>query len=116
MIRLTDRLDMTIANDRDVKSKTKQNKNMTLLKLSCAGKFYLFVLMLYVPVKNFQSCWDVFLVKPVLSKGLCVSFSNEAQAGPHSAVGNVSGNRCVSDCRSRGRQFDPSPVQYFRGD
>ena len=35
---------------------------------------------------------------------------------PHSAVGNVSGNRCQSDCRSRGRQFDPGPVPYFRGD
>ena len=36
-------------------------------------------------------------------------------AGPHSAVGNVSGYRCVSDCRSRGREFDPGPVPYFRG-
>ena len=34
---------------------------------------------------------------------------------PHSAVGNVSGYRCVSDCRSRGREFDPGPVSYFRG-
>ena len=33
-----------------------------------------------------------------------------------SAVGNVSGNRCESDCRSRGREFDPGPVPYFRGD
>ena len=33
-----------------------------------------------------------------------------------SAVGNVSGYRCVSDCRSRGREFDPGPVPYFRGD
>ena len=37
-------------------------------------------------------------------------------AGPVSAVGNVSGYRCVSDCRSRGREFDPGPVPYFRGD
>ena len=35
---------------------------------------------------------------------------------PHSAVGNVSGYRCVSDCISRGREFDPGPVPYFRGD
>ena len=35
---------------------------------------------------------------------------------PSSTVGNVSGNRCESDCRSRGREFDPGPVQYFRGD
>ena len=31
-------------------------------------------------------------------------------AGPHSAVGNV------SDCRSRGREFDPCRVSYFSGD
>ena len=36
--------------------------------------------------------------------------------GPRSAVGNVSGYRCVSDCRSRGREFDPGPVPYFRGE
>ena len=36
--------------------------------------------------------------------------------GPRSPVGNVSGYRCVSDCRSRGREFDPGPVPYFRGD
>ena len=35
---------------------------------------------------------------------------------PRSAVGNVSGNRCESDCKSRGREFDPGPVPYFRGD
>ena len=29
---------------------------------------------------------------------------------------NVSGYSCVSDCRSRGREFDPGPVPYFRGD
>ena len=32
------------------------------------------------------------------------------------AVGNVSGYRCVSDCRSRGREFDPSSVLYFHRD
>ena len=37
-------------------------------------------------------------------------------AGPRSAVGNVSSYRCVSDCRSRGREFDPGPVPHFRGD
>ena len=36
--------------------------------------------------------------------------------GPRSAVGNVSGYRSMSDCRSRGREFDPGPVPYFRGD
>ena len=38
------------------------------------------------------------------------------KARPRSAVGNVSGYRCVSDCNSRGREFDPGPVPYFRGD
>ena len=33
--------------------------------------------------------------------------------GPCSAVGNVSGNRGVSDCRSRGREFDPGLVPYL---
>ena len=28
----------------------------------------------------------------------------------------MSGNRCESDCRSRGREFDPGQVPYFRGD
>ena len=32
------------------------------------------------------------------------------------AVGNVSGNSGESDCRSRGRELDPGPVPYFRGD
>ena len=36
--------------------------------------------------------------------------------GPHSAVGNVSGNRCKSDCRSWGCEFNPGLVPYFRGD
>ena len=34
---------------------------------------------------------------------------------PRSAVSNVSGNRCESDCKSRGREFDPGPVPYFSG-
>ena len=25
-------------------------------------------------------------------------------------MGNVSGYRCMSDCRSRGREFDPGPI------
>ena len=33
--------------------------------------------------------------------------------GPRSAVGNVSGYRCESDCRSRGCEFDPGPTLTF---
>ena len=36
--------------------------------------------------------------------------------GLRSAVGNVSEWRYVSDCRSRGCEFDPGPVPYFHGD
>ena len=39
-----------------------------------------------------------------------------AGTGPRRAVGNVSGNRCESDFRSRGREFDPGPVPYFPAD
>ena len=31
-------------------------------------------------------------------------------------VGNLSGYRCMTDCNSRGRELDPGPVPYFRGD
>ena len=36
--------------------------------------------------------------------------------GPRRAAGNMSGNRCESDCRSSGREFDPCAVTYFCGD
>ena len=48
--------------------------------------------------------------------GLRLCWSHIPHTGPRSAVGNVSGYRCVSDCTSRGREFDPGPVPYFRGD
>ena len=35
---------------------------------------------------------------------------------PRTAVGNVSGNRCESDFRFRGRELDPGLILYFRGD
>ena len=36
-----------------------------------------------------------------------------AYTGPHSTVSNVSDYRYLSDCRSRGRAFNPYPVPYF---
>ena len=33
--------------------------------------------------------------------------------GPRSTVGNVCGNRCESDCRSKGRVFDPARSHTF---
>ena len=52
---------------------------------------------------------------------VCLGIFNSSNSmsklpGRVAAVGNVSGYRCVSDCRSRGREFDPGPVPYFRGD
>ena len=44
------------------------------------------------------------------------SFGNNGRTGPHSADCKVFDYRCVSDCRSRGHEFDPSPVPYFRRD
>ena len=35
---------------------------------------------------------------------------------PGRITGKVSGNRCESDCRSRGSEFDLGLVPYFRGD
>ena len=36
--------------------------------------------------------------------------------GKESNVSNASDCRYVTDCRSRGRMFDPGPVPYFSGD
>ena len=46
----------------------------------------------------------------------CKKWDKTECTGLRRAVGKVSGNRCKSDCRSRGREFDPGPVPYFRGD
>ena len=48
--------------------------------------------------------------------GTAILYLFSSTTGPCSAVSKVSGNRCESDCRSRGREFNPGPVTYFRGD
>ena len=48
--------------------------------------------------------------------GYLLGVITKLDTGPRSAVSNVSGNRCQSDCRSRGHEFDPNLVLYFRGD
>ena len=45
-----------------------------------------------------------------------VAYFNRQKGEERSAVGNLSGYRCEADCRSRGREFDPGPVPYLRGD
>ena len=52
---------------------------------------------------------------PIKGRFICTTVRS-SRAGSGSAVGNVSGYRSVSDCRSRGCEFDPGPVPYFRGD
>ena len=40
---------------------------------------------------------------------------NPAMNFDGNTVGNVSGNRCESDCRSKDGEFDPGLAPYFRG-
>ena len=62
--------------------------------------------------KSWNEAW--FYSKVTVSSSCAIT--SGVVIGPRSAVVNVSGYRCVSDCRSRGREFDPGPVPYFRGD
>ena len=57
----------------------------------------------------------MFLPGRVAQSVTCLA-TDACLTGSRGAVGNVSGYRCVSDCRSGGREFDPSPVPYFRED
>ena len=72
-------------------------------------------------ILGFFYYWDASFW-PCVSLNLSMYYPYSSQirsfqlTGPRSAVGNVSGYKCVSDCRSRGREFDPGPVPYFRGD
>ena len=59
---------------------------------------------------------NVFFVSPTLKYSGRASDYLRILAWPHSAVGNVSGYKCVSDCRSRGRKFDPGPVTFVEID
>ena len=74
----------------------------------------MFLGLLYVFL--FQICLRVHAVIDFLTDLLVVIKVLPGFAGPRSTVGNVSGYRCVSDLRSRGREFDSRPVPYFRGD
>ena len=61
-------------------------------------------------------CYAILLCSSLLFVKQNLRVLQPSRTGPHSAVGNMSGNRCESDCRTRGREFDPGPVSYFRGD
>ena len=70
-------------------------------------------------VERSHLCLDVnimlFLVE-LLSLFVAICLRLTKNTRPCSAVGNMSGNRCESVCRSRGHEFDPGPVPYFHGD
>ena len=68
-----------------------------------------------VKIVSYLSCRTSTILKLFCSQGTyhIVTKITPLNAGPHSAVCNVSGSRCVSDCRSRGREFDPGPVHTF---
>ena len=73
---------------------------------------------IYAPFNIFQSLQHSLILANNVPGQACsipvLCVFKQLSAGPHSAVGNVSGYRCVSDCRSRGREFDPGPAPYFR--
>ena len=50
------------------------------------------------------------------SPSVHIHLYDQINTAPCSAVRNMSGCRYVSDCRSRGREFDPHLVPYFNGD
>ena len=68
------------------------------------------------PIKIFALSEAFVYVTPFDFKEVISLLSDFCCTGPRSAVDNVSGYRCMSDCISRAREFDPGPVPYFRGD
>ena len=81
------------------------------------GKMALLWVELHQPIfLPFLELVQIFLQLDGIISIVLIDLYSTVCAGPHSAVGNVSGYRCVSDCRSRGREFDPGPAPYFRGD
>ena len=62
------------------------------------------------------SMYDLLHKMYLLNTNYCSYLVTSGVTGPRSAVCNVSGNRCESDCTSRGQEFDLGPVPYFHGD
>ena len=61
--------------------------------------------------------WSEFLLSAYSFYWFCHTMAHMFYIpGRVAQPGNVFGNRCESDCRSRGRPSDPGPVSYFRGD
>ena len=64
-----------------------------------------FVCVLFV----FRGHWSCPGGQFIFSNMVMWHIKSKWDAGPRSAVCNMSGYRCLSDCRSRGREFDPGP-------
>ena len=77
------------------------------------GHFYLLLITYYLLLITYHLLIITYYLLLITYYLLLITYHI---TGPRSAVSNVSGNRCESDCRSRGRKFDPGPVPYFRGD
>ena len=78
--------------------------------IDCALIFIMIILDEYLGHSNL-TCDERFNAKTNMSSHQYTHFT-----GPRSAVCNVSGNRCESDCRSRGCELGPGSVPYFCGD
>ena len=87
---------------------------LTALKHSLISKTAIMLTISFLFYALFSNIlWNKMLYLSIVATYIRIPFW---PAGRRSTVGNVSGYRCVSDCRSRGRKFDPGPVPYFRGD
>ena len=81
------------------------------MKISLALLSYMFIVAIAILMNQNKLLVNLFCI--ILKCDFLVS--KLKKTGPRSAVSNVSGYRSVSDCNSRGREFDPGPVPYFRG-
>ena len=77
---------------------------------------HFFLGALRVKIKKFMCCFQMNTLTFDQNDHLAFLFQTYKLTRLRSAVGIMSGNRCKPDCRSRGREFDPSMVPYFRGD
>ena len=77
------------------------------------GHYYLLLITYYLLLITYHLLLITYYLLLITYHLLLITYHI---TGPRSAVSNASGNRCESDCRFRGRKFDPGPVPYFRRD
>ena len=86
------------------------------LHTSFGSMRHMMIIIMEVLLEKFKGSLLEYRSQSILSiLNVQITIMSSTNTGPRSAVGNVSGNRCESDCRSRGRECDPGPVPYFRG-